>query len=168
MKRAIAVTAACHAVFFASAVVFPADAMNEVLRGALVVCCGLGIMRWGIGAWAAFTSSGKRSSMAILAIVTLLTGLVCSSVYNVLFIRLGRPDAWTAMYWSPYFVALTFVGVSLLVASTRLHGEAPTKLDAPLAAIVAFLGLMTTTVGPWAITKAGLLWHAIMGLLPRI
>lgn len=168
MNRAVAYFLAFHAIFVVAALTMEADQLSEVIRAVLIVACVFGILRWIAGAWSAFKTSGKRASMGILAVVTLLTGILAISIYAVTFARLGRPSWLIELYFAPYFTAWECVGAGLFVLSSRFDGERPTKLDGPVTAVAAVIAVGLTTFGPWLLTKLGLIAHALSGALPRL
>lgn len=169
MIKPVLIVIALHAIFITLAYLLPPDTLGGILRSALLIACLLGILRWGIGAWSAFKSAGKKSSMGILGVVALLVGISAISIYSVVFINMGRPEWLTQWYLSPYFVAVQLVGVSLLVFSTTFEGEKPTSLSGYAAFIIATLGVLLTNAGahviPWLVSKGGALMQMVARLV---
>ncbi len=169
MLRSFLFVALAVAVFSVPALLIPPDSMTEILSAGLLIACGFGIYRWGAAAFRGIRDGARtKESWGILAIVLLLGAMAAQRIYSVVYLNLDRPVWMQQLHISPFIVYVMLIAVVLFSASTTFPGERPTRMGGVAAAVIAFVGVLGSHLGPLALSKLGWVWNSLSSLLSRL
>ena len=153
--NALLYTIAATAAFAIPAFFIPADGMVEYASSALMLACSFAIWRWHKTAIRAFAQGAtKPQENGILAIYILAWGLIFGRVFQVTYIRLGRPDWLISIPLSASFTYILAIGMGLFVIATRIDGEKPSKAWGAVTAFFAAVAIFFTSLWPTLVTKS--------------
>lgn len=159
LLRSVALTLITICIFLVPQPFLSADQQVELWSGGLTVACLWGIWRYGPTSWRAFREgSNEPWHYGIMAIVILMLFIMARQFYQVLFIRLERPEAWYALPISAFIVYGIMIAVIMFSIATRTEGEKPSVVMGWITAIAAALAIFMSSLFPFLISKgSGLL-----------
>lgn len=154
MFRSSAITLSAIAIFVFFTFFIAVDTLTQILSGAVFVAAGVAVFRWGGAAVRVFLRGSKtEESWGILGLVLVLTAEAGRRVFSVVYLQLGRPVWMQVVPITPFLIYMTLAGIVLIVLATKLDGARPSQLPTFLLALLAFTGLMLSSVGTVIIGK---------------
>lgn len=156
MTKSLGIAFVCLLIFVAISLFIPPDNMTEVLSAGVTVAAGYGLYRWGPAALRAFARGAKTAEeQGVIGVTLLLASIIAMRIYSVVYINLGRPEYLQLLHISPFIVYVTLIALILFIAATRYEGEKPTRLGSVAAALVAFMAVGFSSLGPFIASKLG-------------
>jgi hypothetical protein len=164
--RSLALTALVLFIFLIPTPFLTADQQVELWSGGLTMACLWGVWRWGPTAWRAYREGSKEPwHYGIMAIVILLLFMIGRQFYQVLYIRLERPEDWHQMPISAFIIYGIMIAVWLFSIATKVDGEKPSKVIGWLAAIGAGITLLMSSLFPILLSKGAAISRVLNSIL---
>lgn len=130
------------------------DQMTEVVATLALLACGFAVYRWWKTAVRVYMNGASQPhEHGILGIVVLCIFYAGARIYNVAYVRMGRPELLTEWFTAPSLNYGVAVGIALFALATRLDGEKPGKLTALVTGAVTALAVFFSALWPTLVTK---------------
>lgn len=140
--------------FIIATFIWNADQMTEGVATLALLACGFAVYRWWKTAVRVYMNGASQPhEHGILGIVVLCIFYAAARIYNVVYLRLGRPEWLSEWYMAPSLNYGVAVGIALFALATRLDGEKPGKITALVTGAVTVLAVAFSGLWPLLASK---------------
>lgn len=156
MVKSFTITLVLLLAFALTSLLIPADTLTEMLSVAVLIAAFWGLARWGGAGLRAYMRGAETvEAQGVLGVTLLLLAIIAQRVYSFLYLRFERPEIWQTLHILPFIAYVSLIALVLFINATKYPGEHSTPLTGTAVAVITFLAVMLSSIGPIIVAKLG-------------